>query len=68
MDFDDREALMRANPKAFFVTDHYRAYRWMLVRLSAVKAAELKGLLASAWARVAPKSLVSSRPAGRTGR
>src|SRR5580698_8545454 len=35
-DLLDREILMQSDPKVFFVTDHYRDYPWILVRLSAV--------------------------------
>jgi hypothetical protein len=60
VDRDTRDALLEANPKAFFLTDHYRPYDWMLVRLSAVSANELEDMLRIAWSRKAPKRL---RPA-----
>jgi hypothetical protein len=57
VDRDTREALIEANPKAFFLTEHYRPYDWMLVRLSAVSANELEDMLRLAWSRKAPKRL-----------
>ena len=57
VDRDTREALLEANPKAFFLTDHYRPYDWMLVRLGAVSPGELEDMLRLAWARKAPKRL-----------
>jgi hypothetical protein len=60
IDRDTREGLMQANPKAFFITDHYRNYDWMLVRLDAVKPAELEDMLRLAWSRKAPKRLVAA--------
>ena len=57
VDRDTREALLEANPKAFFLTDHYRPYDWMLVRLAAVSADELEDMLRLAWGLKAPKSL-----------
>jgi hypothetical protein len=61
IDFDTREALMQAKPKTFFITDHYRGYPAILVRLSTVRREELKALLEQAWRQVAPKRLVAGR-------
>ena len=49
IDCDRREVLMKANPKVFSVTDHYRNHPMMIVRLSAVDPADLRELLAEAW-------------------
>lgn len=49
IDYDRREVLMQADPQTFFITDHYRNYPMMIVRLSAVGAADLRELLAGAW-------------------
>jgi hypothetical protein len=57
VDRDSRDALLEANPKAFFVTPHYAPYDWMLIRLRAVRLAELEQQIEDAWRRVAPKSL-----------
>ena len=65
IDFDTREALMQANPEAFFITEHYRGYPAMCVRLAAVRRAELKSLLEQSWRQVAPKRLVAAEPAGK---
>jgi hypothetical protein len=58
---DDRERAMRmqADPKAFFITDHYQGYPWVLVRLTAVRRKDLRDLLVDAWRLSAPKKLVS---------
>lgn len=63
IDFDTREALMQANPRTFFITDHYRGYPAILVRLSTVRRQELKALLEQAWRQIAPKRLVAGRDA-----
>lgn len=47
--FDDREILMNANPEAFYVTDHYKPYPAMLVRLSNVTRDELSDVLKLAY-------------------
>jgi hypothetical protein len=57
-DFDERDARMAADPKAFFITDHYKNYPAVCVRLAAVKAADLKSVLESAWRREAGSRLV----------
>jgi hypothetical protein len=54
----DRQILMQADPHVFFITDHYRAYPWVLVRLSAVRRAALPDLIERAWRLVAPNSLI----------
>src|SRR5699024_5807083 len=54
-DLDEREALLRADPEAFFTTDHYRGHVSVLVRLERVGPEELSELLAEAWAARAPK-------------
>jgi hypothetical protein len=60
-DFDSREAMLKAEPGLFFITDHYRDYPWVLVRLSTLRPARLGELLGDAWERVAPKRLRAER-------
>jgi hypothetical protein len=48
-EFAAREVLMGANPKTFYLTDHYHCWPWVLVRLSNVHLDELRGLLEEAW-------------------
>jgi len=64
-DFDTREVLMRADPETFYVTDHYRSYPFLLVRLSNVHAGDLRKLLEEAWRRAAPKRLLAEYPGSR---
>ena len=54
-EFAAREVLMGANPKTFYLTDHYHCWPWVLVRLSNVKLDELQGLLEEAWRGSASK-------------
>ena len=49
IDYCDRERRMNADPKTFYVTDHYQNYPMMIVRLSGVDDADLRDLLADAW-------------------
>src|ERR1700704_345527 len=67
IDMDERDVLMAANPETFYITDHYRGYPAMLVRLATVDAEELRELLEEAWRRVAPKRLVAARGGAETG-
>src|SRR5690348_5924415 len=53
----ERSYLMQSHPKIFYITDHYRDYPWVLVRLKAVRRPMLKELVQGAWQRVVPKSL-----------
>ena len=66
-DLVERDMLLQADPESFFITDHYRDYPLMLVRLACVRADVLRDLLQQSWHAVAPKRLSDrSRPsAGR---
>jgi hypothetical protein len=67
LDFDTRDLLMAADPETFFTTDHYRGYPSVLVRLPAVDAEALRGLLEDSWRRYAPKRLVAAYDARQSG-
>ncbi len=56
--FIDRDMLMRVAPETFFITDHYRDYPAVLVRLASVDRAQLAELLEDEWRRAAPKKMV----------
>lgn len=55
----ERAHLMQTQPEVFFITEHYREYPWVLVRLPAVQKEQMRELLEGAWRRVAPKKLVA---------
>jgi hypothetical protein len=59
----EREHLLRDAPQTFFITDHYRDYPYVLVRLAAVTERAMRELLEDAWRRVAPRRLVAARDA-----
>ena len=46
--FDHRDLLVAAEPDIYYLTDHYRGYPAILVRLSKVRPAVLRDLLESA--------------------
>jgi hypothetical protein len=58
-DVEERDVLIQAAPEKFFLTPHYQAHPWVLVRLSRVDPDELRELLAEAWRLRAPKRLAA---------
>jgi len=60
VEYAAREVLMGANPKTFYITDHYRCWPWVLVRIASVDPDELRQLLEEAWLSRAPKRLVAA--------
>jgi hypothetical protein len=61
VDFLDRDVLLEADPEAFFLTDHYRAHPWVLVRLEKARHAIVLQLIEQAWRGLAPRRLVAGR-------
>jgi hypothetical protein len=55
----ERAMRMQADPNAFFITDHYAPYPWMLVRLSAVERDDLADILKESWRLRAPSRLLA---------
>jgi hypothetical protein len=49
MSFERRDELMAGDPDTYYITDHYREYEWVLVRLSKVHPDALPELLHSAY-------------------
>jgi len=66
-DFVARQILTQADPDTFFITDHYRDYPLVLVRLSKLSKSALPDLLERAWREVAPKKLVAERDGDAPG-
>ena len=59
VEFAAREVLRGAAPETFHITDHYRDYPAVLVRLSKVDPDDLRDLLEEAWRRNASKKLLA---------
>lgn len=55
----ERDFLLESDPAAFFVTDHYRDYPIVLVRLAVARPDRLRALVADSWRRHAPRRLVA---------
>ncbi len=60
IDFLKRDILISAEPETFYITDHYRDYPYVLVRLSRVRREVLRDLLEQAWRLEAPTRLVEA--------
>ncbi|HWY26969.1 MAG TPA: MmcQ/YjbR family DNA-binding protein [Candidatus Angelobacter sp.] len=56
MPFDQREELIASEPETYYITDHYREYPWVLVRLATVKSEVLPDLLRTAYRAASPPS------------
>jgi hypothetical protein len=59
IDFADRDVLLELDPDAFYLTDHYRPYPAMLIRLKHVRRDMLVRVIEQAWRSRAPKSLLN---------
>jgi hypothetical protein len=57
VDLLDRDALLQSDPDVFHVTDHYRAYPLVLLRISKGSIAAAMELIEDAWQRAAPRRL-----------
>jgi hypothetical protein len=58
MDIVSRDFLLRAEPRLFYITDHYRDYPAVLVHLPQVTTARMRELLEDAWRLVATRKRI----------
>jgi hypothetical protein len=54
---DERDMLIEADSKTFFITEHYRNYPSVLAYASKLDAKTLRGMLERRWQKLAPKTL-----------
>ena len=57
---DEREMLMQAAPEIFWMTEHYRNWPMVLLRLSRADPATVEDLLLRGWKLTAPKTVVKA--------
>lgn len=57
---DERDTLLEMDPKTYFITDHYRNYPSVLVRISRLTETMLRKMLERRWRAVAPKTLLKA--------
>ena len=63
-DLGEKEALLTANPEAYYTTPHYDGYPAILVNLAAADLDELRELIVESWRIKAPVKLRKSFDAG----
>ena len=59
LDFETRDFLLRHKPSVFYITDHYRNYPTVLVRIALADPDEVMEHFVQAWRRAAPKKLIA---------
>jgi hypothetical protein len=58
-DFPERQMLLQADPRAFYVTDHYADWPMVLIDLTEVRWDAMPGLIEAAWRLIAPARWVA---------
>ncbi len=56
-----RDMMLELDPKTYFITDHYKDYPSVLVRMERITPDELKLMLDRRWRHIAPKRSWSER-------
>lgn len=59
--WEERERLLAIHPDTFFLTDHYRDYSCVLMRLASASNELMCAAVDAAWREVAPKSLTREK-------
>lgn len=57
MDLETREILLQTEPEVYCITNHFKNYAYVLVRIDQVDLRDLRGHLLAAWRVCAPKKL-----------
>lgn len=57
-DLEEKEAVLAANPKAYFTIPHFDGYSAVLIRIPKVSKQALRDAIVDGWLAVAPKRLV----------
>ena len=67
---DERDMLLEADPTVFHLTDHYKSYPYILVRIAEIDAASLRAMLHKRWLEICPRKLKDRPrvPAAKTKR
>lgn len=63
-DIAQRDMMLELDPQTYFITEHYRNYPVLLVRLSHITYAELRTMLDRRFRMLAPKKLLALLPDG----
>jgi hypothetical protein len=62
---DERDALIEMDPQTYFITDHYKNYPSVLVRIARLNEAMLRKMLERRWRAVAPKKMLKALDAAK---
>ncbi|WP_323123146.1 MmcQ/YjbR family DNA-binding protein [Burkholderia alba] len=65
VDTDERALLMETEPDVYYITDHYRGWPIVLVRLSNADPGTVSALLLREWKAIAPRKLLAEFDAVR---
>ena len=65
VDFDRRTELIETAPEVYYLTDHYRNYPAVLVRVARIQPDALKDLLGMAWSFVTKESAKRKRTSSK---
>jgi hypothetical protein len=57
-DIPTRDMMLELDPKTYHITDHYKDYPAVLVRMERITPDELKLMLERRWRHIAPKKLI----------
>ncbi len=57
---DERDHLLGIDPETYFITDHYKDYPSVLVRVARLNATMLNTMLERRWRAIAPKKLIKA--------
>jgi hypothetical protein len=57
-DMHTRDMMLELDPKTYFITDHYKDYPSVLVRMERITPDELQTMLERRWRQIAPKKLL----------
>ena len=57
---DERDMLLEADPSVFHITDHYKNYPYILVRIAKIDAGSLRAMLERRWREITPKKLMAN--------
>jgi hypothetical protein len=59
---DERDMLLEADARTFFITDHYRNYPSVLARTAKIDVKTLRAMLERRWRALAPKKVQKRAP------
>lgn len=62
---DDRDIFLKKDASAFFITEHYANYPYVLVRLDKIRKDKLREAILQSWKELAPGKLLEEYVSGK---